>query len=81
MKIFYVKPTTNGSNHSPDECQAILTKTGTVMVGVDVWRSLNKYDTPSHSYEWFKSMEDMKKKFYIIPKPKSYFMEGEEKND
>lgn len=58
------------------ELQAIKRINGTILVGIDVWRILDKHDYPSYEIEEFENEKELKKKYYFRKIRKHYFMDN-----
>ena len=69
-KIFWAvkKPANKGH-----ELQGILKNDGTIELGVDAWRTLNKHDTNSHEIRHYRSILDVKQTYNIVPIHKGHF--------
>lgn len=46
--------------------QGILYPSGKCIIGIDVWRDLNPHDCSSHSTKHYRSMDDVKKDYYVV---------------
>lgn len=71
-KTFYVQSKSVSTKPFILPSQAILFSNGTILVGYDVWRSL-QHDCPSDpEKEWFPNMNAMKEKYDIKQVSVSY---------
>lgn len=56
-----------------DTMQGILYKDSSCLIGIDVWRLLNRMDTCQYAYRRFSSIE--KANITLVNIPKGYYME------
>jgi len=73
-KKFMVVPRSIRSNYSLHELQGILESDGTVKLGIDIWRSLDKNDGPSYPIIYYPSLEDVKLDYRMIRIRNGYLM-------
>jgi len=65
------------SKKKPDgELQGIIYPDGTIALGVDAWRSMDKSDFPSYPIEEFENIDGMKKVYRFIKMRKPYYCTG-----
>lgn len=60
------------------DLQGIIFSNGTIKIGVDVWRDLDKHDISQYPFKLFNSMEELQKHYHLIPDKKGYFMDSDE---
>lgn len=46
--------------------EGLVLESGAVLIGIDVWRLLNKIDIPSHEVDVFKNLDEALKKYRIF---------------
>lgn len=75
IKVFWAIPRNNPHN---GELQGIIEKDGTVTLGIDAWRSLNRHDCVSYPIKKFTSLIQMQRDYEMVKVRKGYYMPGEE---
>lgn len=73
-KMFMVVPKSIRKEYTLHELQGLLEEDGTVKLGVDIWRSLDKNDDPSYPIINYPSLADVKLNYRLIKIRKGYFM-------
>lgn len=48
--------------------QGIQYRDGSCKIGIDIWRSLDKSDTPSYSFITYADLETVKEDYYLVTK-------------
>lgn len=79
IKTFQLLP--KDSFNSSDQVSAILYPDGHVVVGIDVFRLLNKSDMPSFPIEAYRNMHEVNKKYVPCKHSKGYYMKSLREED
>lgn len=66
------------SNPHDGELQGIIETDGTITLGIDAWRTLNKHDCASFPTKKFTSLAQMQRDYRMVKIRRGYYMPGEE---
>lgn len=73
IKTFYCINKNDRMTNCVNNClQGIIFPNGSVNIGVDVWRDLDKHDCSSHPVKRYASINDAMKDFHIVINHKNY---------
>lgn len=74
-KIFHAIPRNKPYS---GELQGIVEKDGTIILGIDAWRNLNRHDIASFPTTTFTSLKQMEEEYVMVKVNKGYYMPGKE---